>query len=1026
MRFRLGGRNDSKMMRSRVGARDDCNSARDDCNSARDDRNGVMMDYKNTVFLPQTSFSMKAGLSQLEPQILAYWQELGLYERLREQSKGREKFILHDGPPYANGHLHMGHALNKTLKDVVVRSQQMLGKDAPFIPGWDCHGLPIEAKVEEKYRAKKISKDQVPVLEFRKECRAYASQWIDVQREEFKRLGCLGRWDKPYATMDYTAEAQIIREMGKFLANGSLYLGIRPIMWSVVEKTALAEAEIEYHDHTSKSIYLAFPIQKTPIAALEGAQVVIWTTTVWTIPANRAIAYGEDITYSLVTSEQGRFLIASELLESVLTKLNLTHPQTIETFTGAQLAGVICDHPLKGQGYDFPVPLLPGEHVTTEAGTGFVHTAPGHGIEDFAVGKAHGLEIPYTVQDDGLYAPDIPLFAGTHVFKAADHVLPVLVASGHLLAQEDITHSYPHSWRSKAPLIYRTTPQWFISMDKTGLRAKALAEIAKVNWYPATGANRIGSMVEGRPDWCVSRQRSWGTPIPVFIHKTTRQPLADPKIIERIALAVEKEGADVWFDGPEARFLAPEYNPQDYEAVRDIVDVWFDAGSSQSFVLEKEPEQAWPADLYVEGSDQHRGWFQSSLLVACGTKGQAPFRNVLTHGFLVDEHGRKMSKSLGNTVNLEDVIKNHGADILRLWVVSSDYTQDLRIGPAILKQQEDVYRRLRNTFRYLLGSLEGSNLNASSRALESSELAREKTLMTRDPSRSEASKGDIKDLECGPWIPDPKAHSGKQACHSPKVRDDNENSFEPVPYEQLPELEQWVLGRLYELDQFQRKCHQHFDYQQLMAQLHAFCSSDLSAFYFDIRKDSLYCDGMDSIERRSVLTVLDHVFTCLVTWLAPILCFTTEEVWMTRYGKGTSVHLQPFPTIPVVWHQEALEGKMVRIRNLRRVMTGALEVARAGALIGSSLQANLEVYAAPEVFSGLESVDWAQMSIASQVHFLQNDQAPADGLFSLEDVPGIQVRVIKAEGEKCQRCWKVLPEVGVGHPELCGRCADVV
>ena len=918
-----------------------------------------MMDYKNSVFLPQTSFSMKAGLSQLEPQMLSYWEELGLYARLREERKGRKKFILHDGPPYANGHLHMGHALNKTLKDVVVRSQNMLGKDVPFIPGWDCHGLPIEAKVEEQYRAKKISKDQVPVLEFRQACRAYARKWVDIQREEFKRLGCLGRWDHPYATMDFKAEAQIIREMGKFLATGSLYLGTRPIMWSVVEKTALAEAEIEYHDHTSTSVFLGFPVSITPIAALQGAQVVIWTTTLWTLPANRAIAYGEDISYSLVKAREGRFLMATELLEKVMGTLHLTHPQVESSYTGTQLAGVICAHPLKGQGYDFPVPLLPGAHVTTEAGTGFVHTAPGHGVEDFAVGKAHGLEVPYTVQDDGLYAPTVPLFAGTHVFKAKEHVLPVLLATGHVLAQEEITHSYPHSWRSKAPLIYRTTPQWFISMDKNHLREKALKEIEQVHWYPASGANRLGAMVGGRPDWCVSRQRSWGTPIPVFIHKVTRQPLIDPQLVERIAQAVEKEGADVWFEAPEATFLPPTYNPQDYEAVKDIVDVWFDAGSSQSFVLEQEPDQVWPADLYLEGSDQHRGWFQSSLLVACGTKGTAPFRNVLTHGFLVDEHGRKMSKSLGNTVNLEDVLKNHGADILRLWVVSSDYTQDLRIGPAILKQQEDVYRRLRNTFRYLLGSLSGHETAG-------------------------------------------------------------------MPYDQLPELEQWVLGRLYELDQLQRTCHEHFDYQQLITQVHNFCASDLSAFYFDIRKDSLYCDAMNSVERQSVLTVLDQVFNCLVTWLAPVLCFTTEEVWIARHGRGTSVHLQEFPTLPVSWHQKALGDKMVRMRHVRRVMTGALEVARAAGLIGSSLQARLEVYGAPEVFEGLQEVDWAQVSLASQVDFYTAEDATGEGLFSLEDVPGLQVRVVKASGEKCQRCWKVLPEVGVTPPELCGRCKAVV
>lgn len=915
-------------------------------------------DYKDTVFLPKTAFSMKANLAEKEPQLIAYWQNMGLYGLLREQSRGRSKFVLHDGPAYANGHLHMGHALNKTLKDVIIRAQQMLGKDAPFVPGWDCHGLPIEAKVEENYRLQKLSKDDVSPQQFRKECRAYAAHWIDVQRQEIQRLGCLGRWEKPYTTMDFASEAQIVRELGTFLHNGSLYLGVKPIMWSVVEKTALAEAEIEYHDKAAQAIYLGFPIVSSPWQDLVGVRVIIWTTTPWTLPANRAVAYSDESGYSLIQSGKEAFLVATERLEGVVTKLGLEAYTVLKTLQGHELAGSVCAHPLSDHGYGFAVPLLPGEHVTTDAGTGFVHIAPGHGLEDFALAKHFDLEVPYTVNDDGTYADHVPIFAGTHIFKAADNVMPALRATGLVFAEEQIVHSYPHSWRSKAPLIFRTTPQWFISMETTGLRQKALSAIQTVTWHPAVSRNRIQSMVENRPDWCVSRQRAWGVPITVFIHKKTQQPLKDPLLFEKIAAAIESEGTDLWFENPAERFLPPAYNPAEYEPVRDILDVWFDSGSTHGFVLEKEEELHWPSTLYLEGSDQHRGWFQSSLMVACGTRGAAPFRNVLTHGFIVDELGRKMSKSAGNTVNLEDVLHKHGADILRLWAVSSDYTEDLRIGKNILQQQEDIYRRFRNTFRYLLGSLDG---------------------------------------------------------FSPE---------DALPYAELPELERWVLSRLFALDQVQRQCHETFNYQQLIAEIHAFCASDLSAFYFDIRKDSLYCDGRDSLPRRAVLTALHMLFECLTTWLAPILCFTAEEAWLSRYPKDQSVHLALFPILPLTWKSAPLEEKMVRIRNLRRVMTGALEAKRAEGLIGSSLQATLNIHGQPDVFEGLEDVDWAAFSIASQVVF--KTMEGGERLFSLQDVCGVAVEVVRAEGEKCQRCWKVLPEVGQRHPDLCYRCEDVV
>ncbi len=926
-----------------------------------DKGHGMTLDYKSTIFLPQTTFQMKANLLEREPQILAQWKQMNLYQKLRQHSKGKPLFIVHDGPPYANGHLHMGTALNKVLKDIVCKSKFMLGFDTPFIPGWDCHGLPIEAKVEENYRQKGLSKDQVPVIAFRQECRDYASKWIKIQSEEFQRLGCFGEWNAPYATMDFSSEAAIVRELGKFLFNGGLFLGTKPIMWSVVEKTALAEAEIEYHDKTSRSIYLGFKVASSSHEALQNAIVVIWTTTPWTIPGNRAIAFHDDVTYSLVELGDQRYLLAQSLVEAFSHKTKMETLTEIATFRGNELAGTICAHPLRGQGYDFDVPLFAGTHVTTDAGTGFVHTAPGHGVEDFAMGKKYHIEIPYTVENDGLYAPGVPLFAGTHVFKANDHVLPKLRETGLLLFEEDIIHSYPHSWRSKAPLIFRTTPQWFISMDATELRQKSLQAIQKVQWFPKNSINRIHSMVESRPDWCISRQRAWGTPITLFIHKKSREILKDPELFERIAQAIETEGSDIWFNDPGSRFLPPKYNPEDYEQVPDILDVWFDAGSTHSFVLEQREGLKWPASLYLEGTDQHRGWFQSSLLIACGTRGQAPYENVITHGFVVDEHGKKMSKSLGNTINLEDLVKSHGVDLIRLWIASSDYMDDIRIGKSIIKQQEDVYRRFRNTFRYLLGSL-------------------------------------------------------------------NDNPNQPtVAYDELPDLEKWVLHRLACLDELLKECLASFEYNRLIGELNAFCSSDLSAFYFDIRKDSLYCDHSNNIKRKSTLYVMNQVFDCLVKWLAPFLCFTAEEAWMALHGQHSSVHEQLFLNVPGSWKNSSIAEVVNRMRNLRRVMTGALEVARANHLIGSSLQAALVVGCNPLLLEGLENVDWAELAIASHVSFVEpHSIAQNQDVFCLEDFPSAVALVQKAEGDKCQRCWKILPEV-VEHPEkLCARCDEVV
>ena len=927
-------------------------------------------DYKATVFLPTTDFPMKAGLPQLEPKLLERWQKLGLYQRQREAAKGRKKFVLHDGPPYANGNLHIGHALNKILKDVIVRAQQMMGRDAPYVPGWDCHGLPIEWKIEEEYRAKGKNKDDVPVVEFRRQCRAFAEKWINVQREEFKRLGVNGDWDNPYTTMNFASEAQIVRELGKFLMDGSLYRGAKPVLWSVVEKTALADAEVEYEDHTSTTVWVRFPIQKTPVKELEGHSIVIWTTTPWTLPGNRAIAYGNDIDYAVVevvgVDEKSkarigeRFAVAEALREAVLKSAGVTDHKIVATVKGADLAGTVSRHPWHGKGYDFDVTLYPGDFVTTEAGTGFVHIAPGHGEDDWHLGLANGVAIPDTVAGDGTYYDHVPLFAGKHVFKIDPDVLAALTVSGALLASGKLVHSYPHSWRSKAPLIFRNTPQWFISMEKTGLRAKALKAIDDTQWVPALGRNRIYAMVESRPDWCVSRQRQWGVPITIFRNKKTGDALRDQAVIDRIAAAVEAEGGDAWLTSPPERFLGNEYVADDYEQVTDIIEVWFDSGSTHAFVLEARPDLKWPADLYLEGSDQHRGWFHTSLLESCGTRGRAPFDAVLTHGFVLDEKNRKMSKSLGNVVAPQDVVNQSGADILRLWVVASDYAQDLSVGPNILKQMSDLYRRLRNTLRYLLGNLDG---------------------------------------------------------FSPAER---------VDYAQLPELEQWVLHRVSELDAQIRSACTNYDFHGLFNELHNFCAVDLSAFYFDIRKDAVYCDAPDALRRRAARTVLDVLYDHLTKWLAPFICFTAEEAWLARHPSETgSVHLEQFPEIPQAWNNAALAAKWSQVRDFRRVVTGAIEIERAAKKIGASLQAHPQVWAPAEMVAAVKDLPLEDLCIVSSIT-VQIGTAP-EGSFTLADVPGVGVQVHLATGEKCLRCWKVLEEVGKQrNPMVCVRCSDAV
>ena len=924
-------------------------------------------DYRDTVFLPATAFPMRGGLPQREPEILARWEADGLYARLREDSAGRPTFLLHDGPPYANGHLHIGHALNKIHKDVINRARQMSGQDALYVPGWDCHGLPIEWQIEESYRKSGRDKDSVPVLQFRAECRAHAQKWLDVQAAEFRRLGVQGDWAGRYATMDFSSEAAIAGEIGRFLLNGALYRGLRPVMWSPVEKTALAEAEVEYHDHTSTTIWVRFPVIATADAGddLDGASVVIWTTTPWTIPANRAVAAGPEIDYVLVRVDavaEGslarageRIVVAEALLDQVCADTGITARTILRTTPGAALSGVTMAHPLRGRGYEFDVPLLLGAHVTTEQGTGLVHTAPSHGEDDFALGRAHGLEVPETVGDDGTFNAWVPGFAGLHVYKAADAVCAALADTGALLARGKLVHSYPHSWRSKAPLIYRATPQWFIRMDgPEQIRARALDAIADTRFIPEKGRNRIRAMVEGRPDWCISRQRAWGVPIAIFVERATGQPLRDPEVMARVVSIFAAEGADSWYSSPPSRFLGEGRDPAAFEQVMDIVDVWFESGSTHAFTLEARG-LPWPADLYLEGSDQHRGWFQSSLLEAVGTRGRAPFRAILTDGFVLDEHGRKMSKSLGNVTAPKEVTDLYGADILRLWVMNSDTSEDLRIGPEILKQQSELYRRLRNTLRWLLGALDG-------------------------------------------FAP-----------------------AEIVPHAELPELERWVLHRLSVLDARVRGAVASHEWTGVVPELHGFCATDLSAFYFDVRKDSLYCDRPDSSRRRAVRTVLDQVQRCLCAWLAPVLCFTAEEAWQARFGAGESVHRTLFPMTPNEWRDDALDARWDAIRTVRQQATAAIEALRAEKQVKSSLEAQLTFPSGQDL---LDAGHWEEVAIVSRVTIDASQRA--DSLADVDDP--IKVVAKAAPGHKCTRCWRVLSEVGENarHPALCLRCTDAV
>ncbi len=898
---------------------------------------------KDKINLPKTAFSMKANLPAKEPGFVQYWDKIKLYNKLREKTKESEKFVLHDGPPYANGNIHMGTALNKILKDIITKFHQMDGKNSVYVPGWDCHGLPIEWKIEEQYKKNKKNKNEVPITEFRKECRDFADKWIKVHKDQFKRLGVIGDWENYYSTMSFDAEAQIVRELGKFLKEGSLYKGYKPVLWSTVEKTALSDAEVEYMDHTSDTIYVSFPIKKTNFEELNDCEIIIWTTTPWTIPANKALAFNENLKYLIIKIlDKNQFLnskiiVAKELLDSFIKECNITDYKVLNEVSGDAFQGTICKHPFFDIGYDYDVPMLKARFVTTEQGTGFVHCAPSHGPDDFNLCLNSGIKALETVDDDGRYTKHIPIFEGTHIFKANPIVIDKLKEMNRLIANGKLNHSYPHSWRSKAPLVHRATQQWFISMESHGLRKKALKAIDETAFYPSKGKERIKAMIETRPDWCVSRQRVWGVPLPIFECKKTNKVLVDDELFENIAKIYEKEGSDCWFSDNPQRFLGSKYKAEEYKKSTDIVEVWFDSGSTHSFVLEKREDLKWPASMYLEGSDQHRGWFHSSLLESCGTRGEAPFESILSHGFVVDGKGLKMSKSLGNVIAPEDILKKYGADILRIWVAASNYAEDLRIDYSILEQHAEAYRKIRNTFRYLLGNL---NDNFS------------------------------------------------------KV------NFENLEIKDLPELEQYMLHKIYLLDENFHKNFNLYTFHNLYKELLNFCTVDLSAFYFDIRKDSLYCDDLNSKKRQSCTLTLNIILDCLLKWFAPILSFTTEEIYTLinkDKDKDKSIHLEKFVNIPKKWKNENLYERWENLKKIRDYSNISIESKRAEKVIGSSLEANIKIKLNKELYETAKNFDFGEICITSGAEIILDN--------NLKDE--ISVDTQKAEGEKCSVCWKI-------------------
>ena len=903
---------------------------------------------KDTLQLPKTAFSMKASLPTKEPEILKNWEKNKIFERLRKKSKGKEKFILHDGPPYANGHIHMGTALNKILKDMITRFHQMNGKDSVYVPGWDCHGLPIEWKIEEQYKKKKKNKDEVPIKDFRQECREFAENWIDIHIKEFKRLGVVGDFENYYSTMSFEAEAQIVRELGKFLLDGSLYQGFKPVLWSTVEKTALADAEVEYLDHTSNTIYAGFKVKETDKDFLKDTSVIIWTTTPWTIPANKALAFNSNIEYSVLeisnleNFKEKKIVVAKKLIKQIIDTCEIKNFKELKTFKGSEFHKTICSHPFSNMDFNYDVPMLDAQFVNLEQGTGIVHCAPSHGPDDFNLCLKNNIPSLYTVDDAGLYTDEIPFFEKTHIFKADTIVIDKLKEQKKLLKNDKLNHTYPHSWRSKAPLIYRATPQWFISMKKNDLREKAIKSINETNFYPKKGKERLLSMIEGRPDWCVSRQRVWGVPLPIFINNKTKEPLRDQKVIDRIASIYEKQGSDCWFTDDPKSFLGDDYDPKDYEKLNDIVEVWFDSGSTHSFVLEKRKDLKWPADMYLEGSDQHRGWFHSSLLESCGTRGKAPFKSILSHGFVVDGKGMKMSKSMGNVISPDDILKNYGADILRVWATASDYSEDLRIDKNILIQHAESYRKIRNTFRFMLGNL--------------------------------------------------KDNFEKQ-------------DFKKINLSEFDELEQYILHKLYVISVSVSENLKSYNFHKLYKELLKFCTLDLSSFYFDIRKDVLYCDGPNSKKRKNCVIVLNIILESLLKWFAPILVFTSEEIYSLINNKNESIHEKDFVKIPDNWQNSKLDEKWSNLFKIKQEANIAIEEKRASKEIGSSLDAEIKLILKKEKFNLLNDLDLAEYFIVSK----------AEKEISNSDK--IKIQVNKAKGNKCERCWKIVEN-------KCERCSS--
>ena len=899
------------------------------------------------VNLPKTQLGMKANLPTKEPELLKFWNEINLYDNLRSNSLTKEKFVLHDGPPYANGNIHIGTALNKILKDIIIRYQQMSGKNAVYVPGWDCHGLPIEWKIEEEYKKKGKDKKNISIIEFRKECRDFASSWIAKQKEQFKRLGVEGDWKNPYMTMSKEAEAQIAVEILKFLQNGGLYNGYKPVLWSVVEATALADAEVEYADHKSNTIFTKFPIQGK-LEELDDVKIIIWTTTPWTIPCNRALAFNSNYEYSILevlqNDKKEKILVATQLVEQVLKECNISDYKILHSLKGAKLSGAKCYHPFKKYGYDFDVPLLDAEFVTLEQGTGIVHIAPSHGPDDFNLGLKNNIRAENTIDDNGHYTNVIKKFEGIHIFKADKIIIEELQVNNSLLGSGTLLHSYPHSWRSKAPLVHRATPQWFISMDTNELRNVSLKAIDNTIFYPAVGKNRLRSMIETRPDWCISRQRFWGVPIPIFVHKKTGKPLVDKEVFEKIEEIFKQEGSDAWFTKKSQDFLGSKYNENDFTKVNDIVEVWFDSGSTHSYVLEKREDLKWPADMYLEGSDQHRGWFHSSLLHSCGTRGRAPYESILCHGFVVDGKGQKMSKSLGNVISPDDVIKKYGADILRLWVVASDYSDDLKIDDSILEQHSQSYRKIRNTFRFLLG-----NLN------------------------------------------------------------DTANLDEKVNEQDLEEIEKYILHKVSSLDKAFSGLNTKYELHKIYVDLLNFCTVDLSAFYFDIRKDILYCDDLNTKKRINCIKVLSIILKFLLKWFSPILVFTCEEIYqiIKKNNSKESIFLCDFPKFPEQWFNEKINEKWIFLKTLRSEINNYIEQKRNEKIIGSGLECSVHISLDNKYNTHLSDIDLAELFICSEVT-IDNKEKKFQEIKSEGSIDTLKVIVEKAEGSKCTHCWKVL------------------